>query len=586
MSTSDAASYEFADYNEVLRRRWTLVVVGLVVGIALAAIALHFVPKTYTSTASVIVQSTGETTSVENGRTSTDINLDTEAQIVTSTVVATLAQGQLKVTTAPRELAKKVAVTVPPNTSVLDISFSAPTAKKAQGGAHAFADSYLRNRKSLADDRVSSQTKVLQSKIDGLAAQLRASGRKIAALPASSSERTYETSQRDLLIQQIAALNTQLAPLTSGDITPGDIITDAQLPVGPSNPNAKLLITSGLLAGLLAGVLLALAVDRTDKRVRDRRDLERLGLDALVGRVSVPAVREGGVGRVTGTSAESLRQLRNALLTQMPVKGGSVLVAAASDGPGGSALAVSLAATIARSGASVILVSANSESCSVVEAFDTPKRPGLADLLKDRASVEDAVFDVEHIANLKVVAAGSDGSLYSDLLQVAAVQTVFDSLRKQADYVVIDVAPITVNADAQTLATVSGGVLLVATELRTTREDVIEAVDQLRHVSASMLGAVVVSVKRERDISPSGMATTSADRSMQGEDAESANEDLGPEHDANEESSELSGEQGEQSAPDGRQPHSGTLLKLDPSMSDELDDQEHEREVAPPSAAH
>lgn len=500
VSNGDSSTFEFANYGEVLRRRWLLVVVGLLVGIVLATLALQYVPKTYTSTASVIVLSTNGDTTVENSRTSSAINLDTEAQIVTSNVVASLAGQSLDATANPRDLVEKVSVTVPPNTSVLDISFSASSAREAQKGAHAFANFYLQNRKQLAEDQVGTQVHTLQDKIQELGKQLRSAGRRIAALGPLSSKRSYEVSQRALLVRQIASLNSQLTPLTSGEINPGSIITDAQLPTAPSNPNPKLLVASGLLAGLLAGLLLAVAVDRLDKRVRDRKDLERLGLDSLVGRISVPSVIDGAsiVGAAEG--AESLRQLRNALLAQMPVSGGSILVASASPGPTGSAVAVSLAVIIARSGSSVILVSANSEDCAVKKAFCIPEHPGLADLVAGRTGMSEAVRQAPDIHNLKVLTAGAEGPRYSDLLQSASVQRIFSELHDQAEFIIIDVAPITYNADAQTLAATSRGVLLVTTALQTTRAEVVEAVDQLNHVSATMAGSIIVSVNRERKI--------------------------------------------------------------------------------------
>ena len=56
---------------------------------------------------------TGDDTNVTNGRTTSSINLDTEAQIVTSSVVASRADKALGSDKPPRELAKQVAVGVP-----------------------------------------------------------------------------------------------------------------------------------------------------------------------------------------------------------------------------------------------------------------------------------------------------------------------------------------------------------------------------------------------------------------------------------------------------------------------------------------
>ncbi|QGN33903.1 Wzz/FepE/Etk N-terminal domain-containing protein [Microlunatus sp. Gsoil 973] len=381
MSVEDRATTEFADYGEILRRRWWLIVLGVIAGVAVAVVALQIVPKTYTSTALVQVKDVGDNGAVTNGRTQSTLNLDTEAQLVTSNAVATRARTLLNVGTPARDLAKQVSVTVPPNTSVLSIGFSASTSSSAQAGAQAFADAYLANRKDSAESDLEAQANAIRAQIKDLQRQLADSNKRLATLSKGSPERSSEQATNRSLETQIRGLNSQLTPLVGQDINPGTIITDAQVPLSASNPSPKILLGSGLLAGLLAGALGAFAVDRRDKRIRERKDLERLGLDTMTGTVAVPAIRDGGSALGFGAGAESLRQLRNALLAQMPRRSGIVVVAGASDADSASAVSVSLAVTIARSGSEVVLLSANTVGCAVEQAFGaagagTCRRPG------------------------------------------------------------------------------------------------------------------------------------------------------------------------------------------------------------------
>ena len=144
LTTSDArVGVQANEYAGVFRRRWPYVVVGLVLGLLLGALAVRVLPSTYASTASVMVQSNSDDTALKDARTNSEINLDTEAQIVKSMVVAKLAQERLGGDTVPRTLAEHVNVSVPANTTVLDITFSAPDPRAAQRGAQAFADAYL-----------------------------------------------------------------------------------------------------------------------------------------------------------------------------------------------------------------------------------------------------------------------------------------------------------------------------------------------------------------------------------------------------------------------------------------------------------
>ena len=66
------------------------------------------------------------------------------------TDIATAAQKLLKVTTPPDQLAANVTVTVPPNTTVLTLTYAAGAPKEAQSGSHAFAIAYLQNRQATA----------------------------------------------------------------------------------------------------------------------------------------------------------------------------------------------------------------------------------------------------------------------------------------------------------------------------------------------------------------------------------------------------------------------------------------------------
>ena len=121
-------SFEAADYVGVLRRRWWIVLALACVGVVGAFGYVTVAPKAYTATSSVNVNPTAadQTNAVAGSRTNgATVNLDTQAQVVTSTAVATLAGKMLHSTLTPYKLAAQVNVTVPPNSSILDIACKA-----------------------------------------------------------------------------------------------------------------------------------------------------------------------------------------------------------------------------------------------------------------------------------------------------------------------------------------------------------------------------------------------------------------------------------------------------------------------------
>src|SRR6266704_6366520 len=124
-----AESYEFSDYISVLRRRWRKILAWTVLGMLAAAAYLVAGPKTYTATAKVYVTTNAANSQgLLGSKTTTVVNMDNEAQIVMSTSVSNHAVRRLDSKLSPTELLRRVTVTVPANTQVLQISCSSPSA--------------------------------------------------------------------------------------------------------------------------------------------------------------------------------------------------------------------------------------------------------------------------------------------------------------------------------------------------------------------------------------------------------------------------------------------------------------------------
>ncbi len=140
-------SFEISDYVGVLRRRWRMIVMLILLGTLAGAAYIVVAPKSYTATASVYVTpNAANAAALLGNKTSTVVNMDNEVQIVTSTSVAKLVARDLHSSLAPTALAKHVSVTVPPNTQVLQISCSEGSPRAAASCAQAFATSSLAAR--------------------------------------------------------------------------------------------------------------------------------------------------------------------------------------------------------------------------------------------------------------------------------------------------------------------------------------------------------------------------------------------------------------------------------------------------------
>ncbi len=494
--TDRSKSYELVDYWVVLRRRWVWVVAGLVIGALLAGTYLHVASKSYTSTAGVLVTPTGvdssSSASVVGGRTKTDVNLDTEAQLVQSSVVANGARTILHSTTPADQLAGNVAVTVPPNSSVLSIAYTAKNAKQAQSGALAFAQAYLANRTSTAKAAVATQVASLKTQQAALNKQLQEVTGRIATQPSNSPDRALAQAQQNTISTQLSNLSTTLTQLTTTGVTAGSIISQPKLPASPTSPKVSYSLAGGLLAGLLLGLIMAVIREKTDHRVSGAPDLERrLDLAVLTQLPRGRRRQKEGLASTATPLGAAFRRLANQVKAALGGTHRALLVAPVAGGAAPAVVAPNLAAALARGGANVILVCADPASESTSRVLDVAGSEGLADILYDHRSIEDVVKHLVALPSLLVIGPGLRPELAEEGLHNDKSAALLSALRATADYVIIESPPTTVGADAQTLAALVDATVVVVEPKATSYRQVLDAVRQLDDVGSEILGSVV-----------------------------------------------------------------------------------------------
>ncbi|NUR88749.1 MAG: lipopolysaccharide biosynthesis protein, partial [Nonomuraea sp.] len=117
-----SSGLDLREHLSLLRRRWLLFVGFPVVGVTASLALLRVTPPKFTATTQVLVSPVGaqdQPNQVSN-RQRESLNLDTEAQIAQSAVVAARAAKELHV-----QVPEPVEVSVPPNSAVLWISVTA-----------------------------------------------------------------------------------------------------------------------------------------------------------------------------------------------------------------------------------------------------------------------------------------------------------------------------------------------------------------------------------------------------------------------------------------------------------------------------
>ncbi|QSB15903.1 hypothetical protein JQS43_06105 [Natronosporangium hydrolyticum] len=466
-----------ADLLEWVLRRWWIVVLSILVAGGVSGLAAVLQSPTYASSTLVQVQQVGPESAESR------LNLDTEAQVVRSIDTASRVGEMINSTEPPAELARRVNVLVPPNTTFLEISFEAGTPERAQAGAHAFAEAYLAQREETAQQEVNDRIERLSNQIEALRAQ---QADEQVVLP--------------LLHQQLL--------LQSEPIRGGDVRSPANLPGQPSSPNRTLYLASGLVAGLLLGLAAALLVHRFDRRVFRAADLPAEVVDQVLLELagSRPAAQVMGPTTPMGRQFSRLRNVMRANADARSPGGagsapGVLLVCGVSAGTAAGFVTANLAAAFARAGERVAVVASDSAS-AVFEALGVSAGPGrgLADVLAGAVAPGDATVPSPVVNRVSVLRPGRLDE--REELTVGETMGVVLRLASGVDRVIIESPPMARSIDAQALGVTASALLLVAECQRTTGPEVAAAVRDFQQVHAPFAGVLLVS--------PSGRARRGA----------------------------------------------------------------------------
>ena len=433
MDSARPDSFELSDYLGLLRRRWLTIAAFTCAGLVAAAAYLVVAPKTYTATSTVFVNANAANTSaLLNQKTTSVINMDNEAQIVLSVSVAAPAARQLASPLTPRALLQQVSVTVPANTQVLQISCDAHSAAGAAACAQAFASSYLTIRQATARAKIDTQIQNAQQKESKLQKSAIKLQDKLNGDKTGTTAYATDHAALESVSSQLAPLRDQIANLgTSSNQSAGYIITPATVPSSPSSPKAALYGPSGLLVGMLIGLVIAFAKDRRDKRIHAAPDVERfMNLPVLF----APSERTLGpltaIAPAGSPAKRAFGELARSIAATLGDGNHVLLVVGTSSGPGTSVVAANLAATLARTRTDVMLICAgrlDKVSAQLLGVAGSTGR-GLTEIIAGTATPAGVALRHAEIPRLKLITPGQSVTTALDDLPHESIRRLIADL--------------------------------------------------------------------------------------------------------------------------------------------------------------
>ncbi len=365
---------------------WLHVGIGAVLGAGVGFAMLAATRPVYSAAASVLVESVGS-----------DVNMQTEAQLVRSTQTAADANARLSGGPGDPDVVRGlVGVEALPGTSVLVIRFEASTAAAAQAGAMAFADAYLAARAGAARTALNEQIASLRSRLDDVDNELGEINALITRTPTNSPEMATLRAGQTTLTAQAASLSTRMDDLQTTTINPGRIVSEAALPSAPARPNRLLYLGIAAVAGVLLGVGSSLVRSRWSSRIQQGADLGRHDGIPLLADLDLEAMATGTAPQ--HPSGRTFNRLRNEVVAALAPEDHTIIVTGAAPGLASMLVAANLAAAFARADTEVVLVGASvpeldsAEQVTTLAAiFDLADIPGLTDVLTGRTSLSRAV---------------------------------------------------------------------------------------------------------------------------------------------------------------------------------------------------
>jgi len=282
------------------------------------------------------------------------------------------------------------------------------------------------------------------------------------------------------------------------------VVDEARPPKSAFGPNKRLIVGLSVLAALLAGVSLALLIERLNNQVKSTHEVEaKLGIRALGVLPQTKPEADLPLERMFRESnqnafSEAIRTIRSSVLLsglQSPHK--VVLLTSSIPDEGKTTLATNLAFALSQV-KKTLLIEADMRRPKLGRVLgDDGTRPGLAELVAGTADAGRCIFNIDG-SNLRVMLAGRVPPNPLELISSPQFASLIEKLKEEYEVVVIDSPPVQLVSDAVMMAQMATAVLFVVRADSTPYPVARHALNRLHRADAPVLGAVLNQLDLEK----------------------------------------------------------------------------------------
>ncbi len=387
---------------------------------------------------------------------------------------------------------------------------------------------FMQQSRVTPDARKQSLTKLWQIQATYLAQQKRA------------LKDSYETARADLdkKLSKSVELETLDSELTQAQELANDLSVklqalqiDAEAPPQITRLYSEAMATENInttehwtivaMGGIAGFALACFAVGFLEFRARrlDGPDQVNEGLGIrVVG--TLPGLSGGALDPnhpIVAQLTDSIDSVRTILMHDSTTKRRQVvLVTSASTMEGRTTVASQLAASLARAGRRTLLIDGDLRRPALHALFDLPLEDGLCEVLRAEVDVADVIRPT-HAEGLWVLTAGYCDVDAIHALATEQMQPVFEKLRAEYDFIIVDGAPVLGMSDALIFGQYSDGAIISVRRDFSQMPKIYQTAELLRGVGVRVIGAVVngVSAKADDRITQIRLIAPKSERELQ-----------------------------------------------------------------------
>lgn len=287
-----------------------------------------------------------------------------------------------------------------------------------------------------------------------------------------------------------------------------EVLQGAEVPTGPVNRvdatgsmRKMMILAAAAMCAVFAWLSLTRDTVRSGQEARKKLDCDYLGdipheekYKTLISRIRR---RKSGILVTNPVTSfhfvETMRKLTHRVEQHMG-DGKVLMVTSVLENEGKSTVAVNLALSMAKKNKKVLLVDCDlrKPACHILLEQKVSGH-GVRDVLTEHAKLSKALMRYKNTSMYMLLENGSDANS-GDLLSSSTMQALIDWARREFDFVVLDLPPMSVVSDSETVADLADASLLVVRQNAARTHGVNKAVAALDGGKAKLLGCVLNNV--------------------------------------------------------------------------------------------